>query len=273
MENNNIINLNCDLEYNNYKKKLVKNIINQTDIIFQLFNNEFNENIVKLYILYKKNKLDDNIKNFCIHMYNFINDINNINHIDQYEFLNILLKFIKLYLIIKYINTHDKNSIKHIEKLINWVLITNNISITIDKLLENNIIVSCLINLNNIISLEKKTNNNGDEHIINIIINLSKIMCCDFFMYFSPTEIYRFLYKKLAINSDKKNPLNKMSSIIIKYKKHFILEYRNKYNIYIDLYSDVKNADISKYKINKNNKDFDELLIDLNSINVGMLKL
>ncbi len=57
MDFNNIINLACNIEYNDYKKKLIKKLFIQLQFIINIFDNDFNDNIVKLYILMKKKKI------------------------------------------------------------------------------------------------------------------------------------------------------------------------------------------------------------------------
>ena len=48
------INLSCYTEYSDYKKKLINNIFEQLNIIYELFDEKFNDDLVKIFILLKK---------------------------------------------------------------------------------------------------------------------------------------------------------------------------------------------------------------------------
>jgi hypothetical protein len=263
MNNNDIINLTCDIEYNNQKKKIMKKIFIQIENILNIFDTTFNDNIIKIYILYKKNKLNDEFNYLINLLYDFINEINNLKYIDQFEFLNIIFKIIKIYIIIQYIDNNINKYIS-ITKYIEWQIIKNNIYSCIDYLLIHNKLIYNLIEINKLNYEDKKNYNN-----LKILIkSLANILCSDYFMYYTSTEILKILYKKLFINLN--DISNKLSSNIIKFKKYFINEYRNKYNLYIDLYSEIKKYDISKYKLSITNNNFIELIIDLNSININL---
>ena len=53
-ENQNI-NAIFNIDYEESKKNIIKEIFKQLDIIISLFNEEFNDNLIKIYILFKKN--------------------------------------------------------------------------------------------------------------------------------------------------------------------------------------------------------------------------
>ena len=90
----NTVNVFYDIEYNNYKKKLMREIFIQVDTLFNIFESDFNENMIKLFILLKKEKLkNENMKYLVYSLYDFIVELNNLEHIDQNEFLNLILKF------------------------------------------------------------------------------------------------------------------------------------------------------------------------------------
>jgi hypothetical protein len=86
-------------------------------------------------------------------------------------------------------------------------------------------------------------------------------------MYYSSTEIHKILYSKLLFNNNLNDPINKLPNIIIKYKKYFINEYRLKYNIYTELYSEIKKSTISKYKFIITSTNFIEVINDFIAIN------
>jgi hypothetical protein len=46
-----------DIDYNTYKKKLMRDIFIQVDTIFNIFDKHFNDNMIKLFIIFKKDKI------------------------------------------------------------------------------------------------------------------------------------------------------------------------------------------------------------------------
>jgi hypothetical protein len=191
--------------------------------------------------------------------------LNNLEHIDQNEFLNIILKLVKIYKIIILVNLDIKDGKIESEVIqyINWEILNNKLINCIDEMKKTNKILESLIELN-------KYSIENDKHhtLIKEYINkLSILLAYDFFMYYSSTEIYKILYKKLSFNSDTTSIQNKLSLIIIKYKKYFLQEYRKKYNLYKDLYDEILKSNISKYKLNISNDNFKELVNELSVIN------
>ena len=57
MININSINMFYDIDYNTYKKKLMRDIFIQVDTIFNIFDKHFNDNMIKLFIIFKKDKI------------------------------------------------------------------------------------------------------------------------------------------------------------------------------------------------------------------------
>ena len=53
--NKKTINVHLDIDYNTYKNKIKKYIFAHINVIYDIFDEEFIDNFVKLYILYKKN--------------------------------------------------------------------------------------------------------------------------------------------------------------------------------------------------------------------------
>jgi hypothetical protein len=141
MDFNNIINLSCDIEYNNYKKKLIKKLFIQLQFIINIFDNEFNDNIIKLYILMKKNKLNSNFSTFILSLYDLVIELNNLKYIDQLDFLNIIIKLIRIYSLTLIITNNDNSTII---KLINWTLVYNKIIDSVLNLASNNRIIEYL---------------------------------------------------------------------------------------------------------------------------------
>ena len=93
---NTIVLFNYDMEYNIYKKKLIKEIFLQLDNIFEIFDEEFNENIVKIYILIMKNKIPEYILNEILVFFELLSDLKDLEFIDQIDFLNIILDLAKI---------------------------------------------------------------------------------------------------------------------------------------------------------------------------------
>ncbi len=268
MEPNNnltLINLSCELEFDNYKKKLIKNIFIQLDNIIDTFKSDINDNIIKLYILYKKNKLEDIIKYLTLLIYSFSFDLHNLKYFDQMEFVEIILKLIRIYWLIIFIDDNYKSY--ESLKFIDWSIIKNSFSKLISDLEKANKFVKLIIGLGNFTFDEKKSN----SKIKNSVHSIAHIMCYDFFMYFSSSQAHKLLVKKLSISSKydsvDKNKINKLGLIFVKYKKYFIDEYRNKYSFYTDLYSDIKDSNYTKFKLDIKNCDFIELIRDFNSVN------
>lgn len=262
----NTVNVFYDIEYNNYKKKLMREIFIQVDTLFNIFENDFNENMIKLFILLKKDKLkNDNMKYLVYSLYDFIVELNNLEHIDQNEFLNLILKLIKVYLILMIVNLDIKegNIDTEILQHINLEIINNKIVLCIEEMRKTNKIIDGLIKLNKYDIEDTKDQNK----IRDSVITLGGLLAYDFFMYYSSTEIHRILYKKISHNSDTANQLNKLGILIIKYKRHFIKEYREKHRLYVDLYNEVIKGDISKYKVNISNGNFIKLIKELVTIN------
>lgn len=237
MNNNNIINIEYDVEYNNYQKKLLNNIFLQLDIIFEIFNDDFNDQIIRIYILMKKNKLNNNYVSI---LFDFIYFLSNISMINQFEFLEIIMYIVKIYIILM------NNLIVVDLNLIDLNLIKTQINNCIDKLTSNNVIRN-LILLNSTFKTKS------------IIQSLAGDLVMDFFSYYSTSEIYFYIKTKLYMSDAINIQYN-----IKKYKKYFILIYNNNYVKYIDLYG-INNC--LKLKYNISNIDFKELLNDINLIN------
>jgi hypothetical protein len=267
----NSVNVFYDIEYNSYKKKLMRDIFIQVDTIFNIFDKNFNDNMIKLFIIFKKNKIkNDNAKYLVLSLYDFIVELNNLEHIDQNEFLNLILKLIKIYIILQTTNSDIKKGIidDEIIQFINWEIINNKIITCINDMKKNNKIISIMIELSN----QDFDEQNDNENIKNTIKNVAGLLAYDFFMYYTSTEIHKTLYKKVSVNSDVSSKLNKLGIIIIKYKKYFIKEYREKYHLYVELYDEVIKSNISKYKVEEKNSVFEDLVTELIAINSKLNK-
>ncbi len=262
----NSVNMFYDIEYNTYKKKLMRDIFIQVDTIFNIFDKNFNDNMIKLFILFKKDKLkNENTKYFIFSLYDFVTELNNLEHIDQNEFLNLILKLVKIYKVILLINIDIKDGKieNEIIQYINWEILNNKLINCIDEMKKTNKIMEGLIELNKYSPENDKHHGTIKEHIIKLAV----LLAYDFFMYYTSTEIHKILYKKVSFNSDATSILNKLGTTIIKYKKYFTQEYRKKYNLYKDIYDEILKSNISKYKFNISNEEFKELIRELVAIN------
>ncbi len=263
MNSNAIISISYEIEYNNYKKRLIKQIFNQLDIIFNMFDEEFNENIVKVYIMLISNKIPIEIKRHIIFFYELINELNNIEHIDHYEFLNIIFLIVKIKRSLETIdNCIKKNG--QITKYINWELIREKFLNCVKILSFNNRIIEILIR---ICETEIKLLKLNHENTKKNVIELANILSFDFFMYYSSSNMLKLLFRKMLLHTENIESIENSCSIILaKYKKYFINQYRIKYECYVDMYYDIKNSNVSKFKYNKKNIIFNELIKDILSV-------
>ena len=260
-----LINIHYEMEYNNYKKKLIKEIFSQLDEIFKIFDEELNENIVKVYILILNNKIPGIILNEILVFYEFLSDLRDLEYIDQFDYLNIILDLVKLKKSVEKINNFfiEKTNLD-IFKLINWDSIKKKFEKILKVISGNNIILKILLKIDEYnIDLIKVYHND----IKLLIRKLADTLSFDFFMYLSSSKIFKQLCKKLFVDiKNIDNNSNNCIILIIKYKKYFIDQYKIKYELFCELYYDVKISNISKYKYIKKNKYFDELFLDIKSV-------
>lgn len=262
---NTIVLFNYDMEYNIYKKKLIKEIFLQLDNIFEIFDEEFNENIVKIYILIMKNKIPEYILNEILVFFELLSDLKDLEFIDQIDFLNIILDLAKINISLVKINDFFLTNFESsMFKLINWKLLKKKFNLIIKIISENNIILNTILKINTYnISIIKVHH----EEIKLLSRKLANILSFDFFMYFSSSKILKFLYRKLFINKKNINDQNNnIAILLIKYQKYFIEQYKLKYELFCEIYYDIKISNISKYKYVIKNKFFYELLLDITSV-------
>jgi len=162
----------ADIEYDNYKKKIMKEIFKHLDIIFSLFNEEFNDNVTKIFILLKKNKLEKHLHNKLMKLYELIFYINNIKIIDQKEYLLIILKIINLDIdsIVNEFSSYKFTS------LLNLSYIVDNINNIKNLITQKNFLIA------KIFLLKKHINTNNEQKIIK---KISNILSKDFFNYYN----------------------------------------------------------------------------------------
>lgn len=250
---NNLINSSYYIEYNLYQKKLMNKIFSQLDIIFNLFNEEFNDNLIKLYIMMKKNKFKEKISKKLSLIFKLISFLKKLKYIDQLEFIYVIFYLIKLYILIPQINLDEYSN------FVNFNLIKNNIISVISIILKENYLFQNLLKLN--FEVERKKN------IKKILYSISENIINDFFMYFTSDEIFILLNKNLNI----KNISNHLS----KYKKYILNKYQEKFIKYNDIYSEIDNNYKCKFKYIIRNKYFfnfiNELIIIKKNYNFKIL--
>lgn len=268
--NKKTINVHLDIDYNIYKNKIKKYIFVHISLIYNMFDEEFIDNFVKLYILYKKDLLESNNKIYAKLLIDFYSYLKSVEHIDQEEYFLITIKLLNIFILIRtkikidlQVELDDKSidlcqvrlvGDKYI-KLINLSLLNNKISDCINKIAKENIVIEIFLLFIN------KKNKSSKKNIIFIGEKLS----FDFFMYWNPDELYNIIIKNISISS------NRLLKSIKKYKTEFKKSYNYKINILKDIYIDQINTKIIlKYKLVKNNKLFDELIKDINSINLEL---
>ena len=192
------INVFYDIEYNSYKKKLMRDIFIQVDTIFNIFDKGFNDNMIKLFILFKKEKVkNDYMKYLVFSLYDFIIELNNLEHIDQNEFLNLILKFIKIYTTLLLVNFDIKvgKIDQEVIQYINWEIINNKIVGCINEMKQTNKIIEGFIDLNNL----NYENQIDVDDVKKLVSKIAGFLAYDFFMYYSSTEIHRISHEK-ALN-------------------------------------------------------------------------
>lgn len=275
MENNTdkkMVNIHLDIEYNTYKKKIKKYIFEHMETIFNIFSDEFNENLIKLYILFKKNLLEKVYLEYINLLIDLCQYINCLEYIDQEEYFYIILKLFNLKLLIEKLEKQnikqedddksvDLNNVQLIGdkylKLINFNVLNNNINECINIISKKNIIVEAFLIFIN----------GQNKHSKKNIIYISEKLSLDFFMYLSPEEIYKKIINNIGITK------NKFLNSMKKYKSEFIKSYDHKTKLLKNLYIDQINIKfILKYKLINKNSFFGELLKDITAINLQFNK-
>jgi hypothetical protein len=252
MNSDYIINLSYDIEYYNHRIFVIEQISKQCDMIYNIFDDLLIENLVKLYILSKKNKLDEQCNLYINIIFDFINKLKNINKLSNILFLDIILLLIKIILILPYLIELLNNTIY--KELLNLKIIKIKFIFLLDELCKNNLLI---FNLN---KLSKKIDD--DIEIKKIIECIIKILVCDYFMYYNSSDILKLINDKLKMINN-----NFLLNNILKYKKKIVNEYNELYIKYTDLYTDINIIDNKDYKYDIKNNIFLEMIKDIKIIN------
>jgi hypothetical protein len=251
MDGDSIINLSYDIEYYNYRIFVIEQISKQYDIIFNIFDDSLNENLVKLYILVKKDKLNEESNKYIDSIFELIFELKNINKISGIIFLNMIISILKIIIIIPNL-IESLNKTKY-NKLIDIEIIKLKFTFLIEELSKNNLLI---YNLNKLLTVK----NNIDE-IKKIIELITKILASEYFMEYKSLDILRLINNKLKIIKN-----NSILQNILKFKNKIIYEYDNLSLKYNDLYNDINIMinDDHVYKISNNY--FLEMLTDIKMI-------
>lgn len=264
--NKKTINIFLDIDYNTYKNRIKKYIFSHVNFMYDIFDENFNDNFAKLYILYKKDLLEKKEKIYGNMLIDFYNCLKSIDCIDQEEYFYLIMKLLNIYIFIqKNINFKEETlldngifDIKNVRlvgdkyiKLINLKLLDEKISECINKIAIDNIVIELFL-----LFIGKK-----NKHTKKNIMFIGEKLSIDYFMYWDSVELYKIIKKHINICN------NRLLSSIKKYKNIFYKSYNFKRDALKDLYLDQINTKlILKYKFLKDNNLFNELVNDINAI-------
>lgn len=268
--------LNIDLiyfmDYLSYKKKIIKFIINEIELLTNIFDEEISDIFINIFILKKKNKISESDYKIIEPIYHLIYMLDEISYVDQEDLLNIILNLYKINILVKKISIFFENYV--LNDLVNFNLFKNKINELVEKISKTNLVIIVLENFFNTDNI-----NSNEINIINQLKNLAKHLSIDFFMYYNSDNIYNKIMNNLLqldglIKNDKndkndKNKLYKQYNILLiifkNYKQIFTNEY-DRYRIkYLEIYS-TNEFDLKiKFKIKKNEK-INKLVKNLNFI-------
>lgn len=264
--NRKTINIFLDIDYNTYKNRIKKYIFAHINFMYDIFDDEFNDNFAKLYILHKKDLLENKEKIYGNMLIDFYNCLKLVDCVDQEEYFYLIMKLLNIYIFIQKNMDDDTNctsenvtfDLKNVRlvgnkyiKLINIKLLNNKISECINKIATENIVMELFM------LFIKKENKHTKQNIIFIGEKLSM----DYFMYWDSVELYKIIKKHI------KNSKNRLFTSIKKYKNDFYKSYNFKTNALKDLYLDQINTKlILKYKFLKENNTFNEFVNDIDAI-------
>lgn len=268
-----------DIDYNKYRENLIKGIVTELDKIFSIFNEDNNTIIMMLFIINKKIIEEEN-KYLINILKDLVGSLNNIinKNIDQKEYLEIILKILNLTAIIdkiellmnemnvnidinKFINdlrelieNIKKNNILFL-KLLDIITLQKNI----EKLKNENEEIINDGNIEDIVTDEYKIKKHDDE-INKIVIDISRMLVKDYFIYYNPREMLEYLYNNTRIEN-----YNYIPYAILKRNEIFQQTYLLNYTKYMESYSNEKNK-IAKCRYIIKNKKFENLINEMNNL-------
>lgn len=264
MDDENLV-FELDLDYNEYTKLLIEHIVKELDIIFDVFDEDNNTNLIKLLIINKKLITNDNkyIINLLETLITNLNYILN-NSIDQKDYLKIMLNLLNIF------TTIDKTNVLQQEldlcnidfKFINFY---NNLSTLFETIRNNNTLFNCLCN---IVENEKLILKNiKDPYVVeyekiiqNNVTNIATMLAKDYFIHCNSNEILKILYDETLIVNN-----NFIPYVLIKNNKLFQDKYILYYQKYCKIYKNEKTK-IAKFKYVLKNDEFNNLLQEIKNI-------
>jgi hypothetical protein len=248
-----IISVYLDMDFELYKEKIKQIIFKHLGFIYEIFSEEFNDNFVKFFILYKKGLINSNYKKYVYSLINFFDLIINIQILDQEEYFSLLIKLINVY--VYAINFSLAQESKYI-KMINIDLMNQQIISCVKKITEDNVVFQLIIMFINNKNTETKKN----------IIYIGEKLSFDLFVYFSAKE----LFVKITNEMDENN--NLFIYNLKKYKHNFINSYKVNSIMLKDLYFEQNiKFSITKYLIEMPKKIL-ELSSDINLVKKELKK-
>jgi len=256
-QNNIYINLIYDISYLNYKKKIFSQMNYDYNLILDIFDENICDILINIYILKKKNKIQNKYFVIIEHLFTYVKKLNEITYLDQENFLIIILDFYKINILSLWIGSFfDKFLFK---ELIDYKTLINKITNVFDNLSKKILIFYIFEELAKI---------DDEKLIIKKIIYLTQKISLDLFMFYDSTKIFNEIIKCLTylneIISDNNDIIiflnnyypnliitnNKLLETFKKYKKHFIEEYDKNISNHIDIYSNEIELQV-KFKVKK----------------------
>ncbi len=255
------INLIYEINYLVYKKKLVKNMTDDINMIINFFTEDISDIIINILILKKKNKVTEDDLNISIPIYNVIEILNNIDFFDQEDFLILIINFFGIYTLCDDINIFSENF--KFKDIVNILLFTSKVN-------ELFVILSKRNGLLKMLDLITKSNINNNE--LNFIL---KGISIDYFMYYSANNIYNKIlntfiriFKNILVHDTTKHkfPYEKFLINFKNYKDIFSQEYNHHYEKHTNIYSEHEIELKIKFKLKKNKEYVNKLVENLNFI-------
>lgn len=247
------------INYLTYKKKIFLSILNNYNLILNLFDDIVCEILINIYILKKKNKISDKHFGIFKFIFDYVNKLDEINFIDQENFFVVIVDFYKINILSIWIKLFFSNHI--FRELIDYVLLINKIN-ELYSILEKNTIYGLFNDLN--------VNISDENYIKKKIIHLAQKLSFDLFMFYNSEKIFNkitecFVFFNTIISIDDNYNLSKLVNedlqIIIKKNNSLYEVFEKNKDLFIEEYNknkikcdEIYSNDIElfvKFKINK----------------------
>lgn len=258
-QNINVINLHYYNDYSLYKKNNNVFIMNDIQNILNIFDDKFNQIIINIYILKKKNKITDIEFTFFNYIYDLADMLNNLQFIDQKELFDMLLCLFKIHIGIPYLIFFFANF--KFKNLIDFDYLIFKINQSYSNILSNSN-NSILGTLNNLIN----HTNLIDSNLIILESQLNfffTTISFDFFMYYTPDNFFELIISNFNeilkntnnINNHYKKKICDFTSnynFLIGHKNDLVKKYHYTYSRHLQIYDPVEVDLKIKFKFNKN---------------------